>query len=119
MDFNEAFDKAKFGFEVLCKKTEDVVAVSKLKIEKAKVETRLSKDYQKLGKLYYSAETGGKEIDAEQSAPLLERITEKRAELKRLKKEILEQTSKKKCEFCAALNEKDSEFCSKCGEKLN
>lgn len=118
MDFNDAFDKAKFGFEVICKKTEDVVAVSKLKIEQAKVETRLSKNYQRLGKLYYNALTHGKDADAAECEALTELITENRAELRRIKAEILEQTSKRKCEFCSALSDKDAEFCSKCGEKF-
>lgn len=118
MDFNDAFDKAKFGFEVICKKTEDVVAVSKLKIEQAKVETKLSKNYQRLGKLYYNALTHGVKPDAAECEALAEIITENRAELRRIKAEILEQTSKKKCEFCSALSDKDAEFCSKCGEKF-
>ena len=48
-----AVDKAKNLFSAACQKTDEVIAVEKLKIKQASCKNKISKDYKMLGKLYF------------------------------------------------------------------
>ena len=51
--FDSAVDKAKNLFDAACHKTDEVIAVEKLKIKQASCKNKISKDYKLLGKLYF------------------------------------------------------------------
>lgn len=51
--FDSAVDKAKNLFDAACHKTDEVIAVEKLKIKQASCKNKISKDYKMLGKLYF------------------------------------------------------------------
>lgn len=48
-----AVDKAKNLFNAACQKTDEVIAIEKLKIKQASYKNKVSKDYKMLGKLYF------------------------------------------------------------------
>ena len=50
---DSAVDKAKNLFSAACQKTDEVIAVEKLKIKQASYKNKVSKDYKMLGKLYF------------------------------------------------------------------
>lgn len=50
---DSAVDKAKSLFNAACQKTDEVIAVEKLKIKQASYKNKVSKDYKMLGKLYF------------------------------------------------------------------
>ena len=118
MDFlDNAVEKVKDAFDVVCKKTGDVVNVSKQKIDVASIETKLAKDYEKLGKIYYemikNAETPSEEITI-----LKNNIAEKIDNIKALKTEINNSKNKRFCPVCGASIDKNSVYCNICGAKL-
>ena len=50
---DSAVDKAKNLFNAACQKTDEVIAVEKLKIKQASCKNKITKDYKMLGKLYF------------------------------------------------------------------
>ncbi len=119
MDFNDVVERARQGLDVVVKKTEEVVNVSKLKIEKTSLESELSKSYEILGKLCYDAVKDNGSFDAESVKPVIDDITEKLSQVKRIKKDIVTAQNKKQCTNCGGGIDKDSVFCNKCGAKVN
>lgn len=119
MDFYDVVEKAKQGFDTACKKTEDVVNVSKQRIDQAALESKLSKSYEILGKYCYDAIIHGGEVDGESVKPITDDITEKLSQIEEIKKEILKKRNKKQCGECGAELDKSSAYCSKCGAKAD
>ena len=118
MDFNELVDKAKVGFDAVCKKTEDVVNVSKLKIDKSGLEAKLSKSYEMLGQLCYDAIQNGEDMNGDSFKALIDDITENRESIKELDDRIQGYKSKKLCPKCHSTIDINSVYCSNCGEKV-
>ena len=118
MDFNDIVDKAKQGFDVVCKKTEDAVSVSKMKLDKASLESKLSKSYEMLGQICYQSFIDGEEFEHEAVKSLVEDITENIAELEQLDVKIQGYKNKKLCPKCHSAIDVNSVFCNKCGEKV-
>ncbi len=119
MDFNDVVERARQGFDVVAKKTEDVVNISKLKLEKASLESKLSKSYEILGKLCYDAVKDDDDFDAESAKPVIDDITEKIGQIKKINRDIIATQNKKQCANCGNGIDKDSVFCNKCGAKVN
>ena len=115
--FENAVEKAKEAFDVVCKKTGDVVSVSKQKIDIASIETKLSKDYEKLGKLYYDMIKNSETPD-ENITKLKNDIAKKIETVKTLKTEINNAKNKRICPVCGASIDKNSVYCNICGAKL-
>ncbi|MBO7218114.1 MAG: zinc ribbon domain-containing protein [Clostridia bacterium] len=118
MDFSDIVDKAKQGFDVVCKKTEDVVSVSKLKIDKASLESKLSKSYEMLGQICYDQITAGEELSSESVSALIGDISENIAAIEDLNIKIQSFKNKKICPHCGGAIESNFVFCGKCGKKI-
>lgn len=118
MDFNDVVERARQGFDVVCKKTEETVTVSKLRLDQAALETKLSKSYEMLGKICYDAIVSEEDLDRESVSPLVDDIVEKTEQIKKIKKEIIRAKDKKQCAKCGSPIDKESVFCNKCGEKV-
>lgn len=63
--FDNAVDKAKNLFDAACHKTDEVIAVEKLKIKQASCKNKISKDYKLLGKLYFESFKDNEDIPEE------------------------------------------------------
>lgn len=118
MDFNELVDKAKLGFDAVCKKTEDVVNVSKLKLDKSGLESKLSKSYEMLGQLCYQATVSGEDTDGDAFKTLIDDITANITEINELSLKIQSFKNKKLCPKCNSAIDMNATFCSNCGEKV-
>ncbi len=118
MDFNNIVDKAKQGFEVVYKKTEDVVNVSKMKLDKASLEAKLSKSYEMLGQICYQSVISGENFESEEVKVLVDDITDNIAEIEELDIKIQGLKNKKLCPKCHSSIDVNSVFCSNCGEKV-
>lgn len=119
MDFYDVVEKAKQGFDVVCKKTEDVVGISKMRIDQAAIESKLSKSYEILGKICYDAVLHDEDFDSESVKPIIDDISEKLECIAKLKKDIAAAQNKKQCPKCSNAVDKDSAFCNKCGAKVD
>lgn len=113
----ETFVKAKEVIDVAGKKTSEVIAVQKLKVNAASLQSQLAKDYEALGRLVYtSAREGTKHEEAAEE--LMAEIDGKRIRLKNIRAEIAHVRGDRLCPSCGAANAPVAVFCNKCGEKL-
>lgn len=118
MDFlNDAVSKAKEVFDVAYKSAEVAVNTGKHKFDLASIENKLSKDYEKLGILYYNMIKETDELD-EKTCELKLAITEKLENIEKIKLEINNAKNKRLCPECGISVDKNSAFCSSCGAKL-
>ncbi len=115
--FDDAINKAREVLDVACKKTNEVVTEQKQKFDIASIENKRSKDFKKLGELYFN-EIKDFDIENSEIKALVEAIKEKNEKIKELKQEINAAKDKTACAHCGAVIEKDSAFCPQCGEKL-
>lgn len=117
MNIDDIFDKAKSAVNVAAKKTEEVVEVSRLKFESAKLNNELAGVYEKLGHAVYEAKKGNyKNDDLVES--LCEDIDTLLADLDRINNDIADKKNQVICPTCGASNVKESIYCSKCGTKV-
>ena len=85
MDFlDNVVSKAKEVFDVAYKKTEVAVSTGKQKFDLATIENKLSKDYEKLGAIYYNIIKDAEQID-EKTNELKIAIEEKLAKIEKIK----------------------------------
>ena len=117
MDLDNILTTAKEVFESAYKKTGDVVAAQKQKYELSVMQSRLSKHYEELGKLSYSA-IRSNNFNLDNNDILDSKISVKMAQIEELQNEILTIKNQKPCRKCGAANNVDSSYCAVCGEKL-
>ena len=130
--------KAKDAFDVVAKKTGEVLSIQKLKYNIACINSQLSKDYETLGRLYFEQLTAEKcekceDADSAEETAQNAQSNEKNDAIEELKTAIIEKKEKIKqmedmldaqkkvliCPVCSAKNPAESAFCSKCGTKLS
>ena len=109
--------KAKEVIDIAGKKTGEVIAIQKLKVNAAQVNARIAKDYESLGRLAYDAHKTGKANEMGIEA-LANAIDAKYEELKEIELKIATAKGAVVCTACRAVNSVDAVFCSKCGAKL-
>lgn len=118
MDFlDNAVSKAKEVFDVAYKSAEVAVNTGKQKFDLASIENKLSKDYEKLGVIYYNAIKDADGLDEKTNA-LKTAIEQKLGKIEKIKKEMNEAKNKRLCPECGISVDKNSAFCSSCGAKL-
>ena len=89
----------------------------KFKYEIMPFENKLSKDYEKLGVIYYNAIKDADGLDEKTNA-LKTAIEQKLGKIEKIKKEMNEAKNKRLCPECGISVDKNSAFCSSCGAKL-
>ena len=115
--FEEVVNKAKVAADYAGKKTGEIVEISKLRFTATDIQGKINKELQELGFVVYQADKDGVDYSAqlkEKSANIdelydeLNKVNEKIADLKRMKK----------CPACDFSNPEDANYCLKCGAKL-
>ena len=115
--FEEAINKVKDAFDVATKKTNDVVSLQKQKFDLASMQSKLSKDYETLGRLCLDTVISGADLSDEAKA-LAGEIVDKEEQAEKLNAEILKAKGKKFCASCGTANNAEANFCYVCGHKL-
>lgn len=85
--FDEAVGKAKDIFDVARKKTGDAVNTGKLKLEIATIETKMAKDFEALGKIYFESIKDSDDLDTK-TANIRDLIAEKQKKIDAIKEEL-------------------------------
>ena len=115
--FDDAVNKAKEAIDVACKKTNEVVTVQKQKFDISALESKIAKDFQVLGEIYYN-KIKDSAADDENVSELVLSIKEKSDKIDKLKAEINSVKNKRICPKCGAAIEQTSNYCNACGAKL-
>lgn len=115
--FDNAIEKAKEVFDVARKKTNDVVSTGKQKFDVATLESKRSKDFESLGKLYYDL-IKDTQIEDLKIKAIVDNINDKNEKIEEINKEINNIKNKRICPVCGANIDKFSVFCSLCGAKI-
>ncbi len=88
MDFlDSALDVAKETFEIVSKKTEEVVTTSKQKFNIASLKNKRSKNFERLGEIFYE-ELRDSDIEDEEIKALVKLVTKQCKDIARLEKEL-------------------------------
>ncbi len=115
--FDSALEKAKEAFEIVSKKTGEVVTTQKQKFDIASLESKRAKDFEKLGEIYFSL-IKNSEIEDVETKNLVEAIVKKENEIFQLKDELNAARYQRICPVCKANISKTAVYCSVCGAKL-
>ena len=115
--FDNVLNKTKEAFDVVSKKTGEIVTVEKQKFDVSSLKSKLEKDYAELGRLYFKSIDTTDGLDAKEKA-LVEEINKKLEAINELNVEIANAKAKRFCPSCKAAIADNSVYCSNCGEKL-
>lgn len=115
---DDAINKTKEVFDVACQKTGEVVTTEKQKFAMASLKSKREKDFADLGKIYYELVKSCNDVD-DNTRNLVDAITEKTEEIKRLSEDIQSIKNKKICINCGAILDVNSTYCNNCGIKLD
>ncbi len=116
--FDETLEKAKDMFDVAAKKTEEVAAVGKQKYDIAALKSKLSKNYEALGMIYYN-QLDFDTLSDEETKFTVMRIRENLKDIENANAEILKLKNKKVCPKCSVGVDPKSAYCNACGAKLD
>ena len=113
----DVINKAKGLADAAGKKTEELVSLTKLKVESADTQKALSEQLEAVGRMVYAAYQRGEETREELLEPLqaIDALEQKAASI--LDK-IDELRRTKHCSACGKNNAQDAAFCQNCGAKL-
>ena len=115
---DDAINKTKEAFDVVCKKTDEVVTVEKQKFNIASLKSKREKDYAVLGKIYFELVKDSADLE-DDTRNLVDAITEKNEEIARLNEDIQNVKNKRVCPNCNANIDINSSYCNNCGQKLD
>ena len=116
-DFSNFTNMLKDTMESAGKKTNEMVEVSKMKLQIAQQRAELSKAYEKLGAMVYdmmksdAQDSSAIDVCIDEIDFIFSKIAEAEGKVNELKKVII-------CESCGSEVAMDACFCSKCGAKI-
>ena len=116
--FEDVVSTAKDTFSAVCKKTEEVVSIQKMKINISSMESKLSKDYEALGRYCLDAVLASDASD-EPAKALAEEIVKRREDIKLAKKALATAQGKAVCPKCGKEIASGTPFCPECGNNLS
>lgn len=115
--FDEVFSKAKDVTKAAGKKTDNLVKISKLKMQCATINSNIKATYEKLGNIVY----GMIKSDNENQTVLLgvvSEIDELYKQLERTTKKLEKLRKIYSCPRCDEKNKATAVYCAKCGKRL-
>lgn len=113
----ETVVKARDVIDTVGKKSGDFISLQKLKIDSAKINSLISKDYETLGRIVYTNMKNEAELD-DGIDEIVASIKNHKRELAELEKQISENKGTYLCSGCGYANASNADFCCKCGSKL-
>lgn len=117
MNFDDLLFAMKDVADVATKKTEEVVGITKIKLEKCRVEKEVQDMYKKIGQATYQSRIDGCKNE-EYINSLCDTIKDQLQYLQELDKEIADKKDMVICDNCKQQNERDNVYCKRCGSKI-
>ena len=115
--FEDTVVKAKELLDVTGEKVGEVLDVQKTRYHIAQTKAELSKDFEVLGRLWYSRMTEDN-VDEVAVQAIVEEIELLQDHLREYEIELALAKGNCVCDACGATNPADSDFCRKCGKPL-
>ena len=115
--FEDVLSRAKAVAQAAGKKTEEIVELTKVRVQIGDLRREIASMYEGLGRLVYDSRRTEESVDDLIEA-CVEQLDEQLAALARLEERVMESKNVIRCEKCGALNAQDATFCNQCGEKL-
>ena len=115
--FENTVIKAKELLDLTGDKVSEVIDTQKVKLNIARTNAELSKDYELLGRLYFSRVKKGN-VETEAIDAIVSEIELLQDNLREYEAELTFAKGGSVCENCGAANDADSDFCRKCGKPL-
>ena len=116
--FDDAVSKTKEVFDVVSKKTGEVINAGKIKYEIATIRSKVKKDYEKLGKIYFDEIENAEGLTAE-VGEIVSDIKEKKEKEAELNAALGTLKDCVVCPKCGAAQDKNANFCNVCGQKID
>ncbi len=115
--FDELLAKAKELAKAAGNKTEEVVGLTKLRMQAAQLRSEIDSNYMKLGEIIYELSKAGTE-NQELVNMCIAELEVQQEELAKLNEKINEMKNVIQCPDCGASNPNGSLFCARCGASL-
>lgn len=115
--FEDTLVKAKELLDMTGDKVGEVIDTQKIKYNIARTNSELSKDYELLGRLYYS-QLKKDNVDKEAIDGVIAEIELLKDNLRVYEIELTLSKGGCVCEECGSANGVDADFCAKCGKPL-
>lgn len=110
--------KLESGLAALNKKSEEILEITKVKMNRSKLEKQLQEKQRELGRIVYDSYISNT-TDSEKVISLCKTMQGLEEEIKKLDEQIAALTPKEKtCPNCGTKVAPDIKFCSNCGTKL-
>jgi len=114
----ETIVKAKDFAETVGEKGGEMFNIQKMKIEAAKINSQLSKEYEALGRFVYENIVNDTE-PTEGTSDFVDEIAAKKSALSEVNAKIAYQKGMIVCAECHAANLADAVYCAKCGKHIS
>ncbi|HIR03639.1 MAG: zinc ribbon domain-containing protein [Acutalibacteraceae bacterium] len=115
--FDDVVMNAKSAVNVVGKKAEQLVDLSKLKYAESGIHHEIEEKLRDLGSFVYESTVSG-ETDAKLLEKKIEQLTELYQQLEMTREMLAAEKNKKCCKACGSVNDKEAFICYKCGAKL-
>ena len=115
--FEDTVIRAKELIDVTGEKVGEVLDAQKTRFHIARCKSELSKDYEVLGRLWFSRMKEDN-VDEEAVKAVVDEIELLQDHLREYEAELAYAKGNCVCEACGAANPADSDFCRKCGKPL-
>lgn len=116
--FENVVQTARTAAKTVGKKAEEVIDLSKRKLNVSELEDKLEEAFGELGEIYYKVLKGETVQDGE-TEDIVNKIEDLKQQLEDAREELAKLSQKSVCPACGAECETSSVFCSKCGAKMN
>ena len=113
----KAVEVAGKAAETAGKKTEEMVGITKLRMQIFGLENDCDTLFKEIGKAVYITHTGD-EVKAEDIEKKIAELDEKYAQISALRAKLESSRPKRKCPSCGRECDKDDAYCSGCGSAL-
>ena len=115
--FEDTVIRAKELLDATGEKVGEVIDIQKTRYHIARTKAELSKDFEVLGRLWFSRMKDNN-VDEDAVQAIVEEIELLKDHLREYEAELIYAKGGCTCEACGAANPGDSDFCRKCGKPL-
>lgn len=116
--FDDLTYKAQLLIDMAGKKSNEVIELSRLKVNRSKIKSNIDDEYKKLGSAFYKIKRENYN-DEDHVNSICDKIDKLYYDLDEIELKISNLKNTKVCKCCSHKNPTNSEYCSSCGVHLS